>query len=150
VKTARSKARAAKVDVDFVEGDIFELDVTRARYDFVFDRGMFHHVQVFQFHDYEALVAEQLVPGGHLHVICHHVSTRPTLLVDALYGFVGKLLGFLTGTLVETGAGFTADELREIFSERFAIETIDLVWDDNNRPLCFASALMQRTEAARG
>jgi 2-polyprenyl-3-methyl-5-hydroxy-6-metoxy-1,4-benzoquinol methylase len=57
VKTARSKARAAKVDVDFVEGDIFDLEVRRERYDFVFDRGMFHHVQVFHFQDYEQLVA---------------------------------------------------------------------------------------------
>jgi hypothetical protein len=105
---------------------------------------MFHHVQVFHFEDYKDLVADRLVPDGLFHLICHHVSTRPTVLLDCLAGFVGKLLGFLSGTLVETGAGFTADELREIFSERFRFQSIDLVWDDNNRPLCFASAVMQR------
>jgi 2-polyprenyl-3-methyl-5-hydroxy-6-metoxy-1,4-benzoquinol methylase len=145
IKMARGKARQAKVDIEFVEGDIFELDPTRAPYDFVFDRGMFHHVQVFHFEDYKNLVADRLVPDGHFHLICHHVSTRPTVLLDCLAGFVGKLLGFLSGTLVETGAGFTADELREVFSERFRFQSIDLVWDDNNRPLCFASAVMQRS-----
>jgi SAM-dependent methyltransferase len=144
LKMARGKARLAKVEIEFVEGDIFELDPTRAPYDFIFDRGMFHHVQVFHFEDYEELVADRLVADGYFHLICHHVSTRPTVLLDCLCGFVGKLLGFLSGTLVETGAGFTADELREIFSERFRFQSIDLVWDDNNRPLCFASALMQR------
>jgi 2-polyprenyl-3-methyl-5-hydroxy-6-metoxy-1,4-benzoquinol methylase len=145
MKMARGNARLAKVDIEFVEGDIFELDPTRAPYDFIFDRGMFHHVQVFHFEDYKDLVADRLVPDGHFHLICHHVSTRPTVLLDCLAGFVGKLLGFLSGTLVETGAGFTADELREVFSERFRFQSIDLVWDDNNRPLCFASAVMQRS-----
>jgi 2-polyprenyl-3-methyl-5-hydroxy-6-metoxy-1,4-benzoquinol methylase len=144
LKIARGKARTAKVDVEFVEGDIFEPATARAPYDFVFDRGMFHHVQVFRFEDYQQLVADRLVPDGYFHLICHHVSTRPTLLLDCLCGYVGKLLGFLSGTLVETGVGFTADELREIFSERFRFRSIDLVWDDNNRPLRFASAVMQR------
>lgn len=143
---ARNTARAAKVGVDFVERDVFELEPPRKRYDFVFDRGMFHHVQVFAFDDYRQLVADQLAPGGRFHLMCHHVSTRPTLLVDGLFGSVGKLLSFLTGTLVETGAGFTAGELHEIFSESFRIESIDLVWDDNHRPLRFASAVMQRVD----
>jgi 2-polyprenyl-3-methyl-5-hydroxy-6-metoxy-1,4-benzoquinol methylase len=144
LELAREKQRAVGVDIEFVEGDVFELDPSREPYDFVFDRGMFHHLQVFRFEDYKNLVADRLVPNGHLHLICHHVSTRPTLLLDCLCGFVGKLLGFLSGVLVETGAGFTADELREIFSDRFRLRSIDLVWDDNDRPLCFASALMQR------
>jgi 2-polyprenyl-3-methyl-5-hydroxy-6-metoxy-1,4-benzoquinol methylase len=144
LKMARGKARAAKVDVEFVEGDVFELQPPRTPFDFIFDRGMFHHVQVFHYEDYLRLVADRLVPDGYFHLICHHVSTRPTLLVDCLCGSVGKLLSFLSGTLVETGAGFTTDELREIFSERFRFQSIDLVWDDNNRPLCFASAIMQR------
>ena len=142
---AREKQRAAGVDVQFVEGDVFKVDLGRAAFDFVFDRGMFHHVQVFHFEDYKNLVAERLAPGGYFHLIAHHVSTRPTLLLDCLCGAIGKLLAFLSGTLVETGTGFTADELREIFSDRFRFESIDLIWDDNNRPFCFASALMQRT-----
>ena len=141
---AKEKQRAAGVDIQFVEGDVFALDLPRESYDFVFDRGMFHHVQVFHFEDYKELVAARLVPDGHFHLICHHVSTRPTVVLDSLCGSVGKLVAFLTGTLVETGAGFTADELHEIFSDRFRLESIDLIWDDNSRQLCFASALMQR------
>jgi 2-polyprenyl-3-methyl-5-hydroxy-6-metoxy-1,4-benzoquinol methylase len=145
LQTAGENARRAKVKIEFIEGDVFDLDPRRPPYDFVFDRGMFHHVQVFHFEDYKDLVADRLVPDGYFHLICHHVSTRPTLVLDCLAGFVGKLVGFLSGTLVETGTGFTADELREIFSERFSFQSVDLIWDDLNRPLCFASALMQRT-----
>lgn len=141
---AREKQREAGVDVQFVEGDIFALDLPRESYDFVFDRGMFHHVQVFHFEDYKNLVAERLVPGGHFHLICHHVSTRPTVIVDSLCGSVGKLVAFLSGTLVETGAGFTADELRQIFGDRFRFASMDLVWDDHNRQLRFVSAVLQR------
>ena len=141
---AREKQRAAGVEVRLVEGDVFTLDLPRASYDFVFDRGMFHHVQVFHFEDYKNLVADRLVADGYFHLICHHVSTRPTVVLDALCGPVGKLVAFLSGTLVETGAGFTADELREIFADRFRFASTDLVWDDHNRQLRFASSLMQR------
>jgi 2-polyprenyl-3-methyl-5-hydroxy-6-metoxy-1,4-benzoquinol methylase len=144
LEMAREKQRSADVDIEFIEGDIFELEPTRTPYDFVFDRGMLHHVQVFHFEDYKNLVADRVAPGGLFHLICHHVSTRPTMVLDAMYGSVGKLLGFLTGVLVETGCGFTEEELREIFSDRFRFESIDLIDDDNNRPFRFESALMRR------
>ena len=142
---AREKQREAGVEIQFVEGDVFALDLPRESFDFVFDRGMFHHVQVFHFEDYKNLVADRLVPNGHFHLICHHVSTRPTVVVDALCGSVGKLVAFLSGTLVETGAGFTADELRQIFGDRFQFASTDLIWDDHSRQLRFASSLMQRS-----
>lgn len=142
---ARGKQRAAGVEIEFLEGDLFKMDLPRTAFDFVFDRGMFHHVQVFHFEDYKNLVADRLVPGGWFHLICHHVSTRPTVLVDGMCGAVGKLLAFLSGTLVETGAGFTATEIHDIFGDRFRIDSTDLIWDDHNRGLCFVSALMQRT-----
>lgn len=144
LEMARSKQREAGVEVEFVEGDVFELELTGEPYEFVFDRGMLHHLQVFQFEDYKELVADRLVPGGLFHLICHHVSTRPTVLLDGMYGgAIGKLLGFLTGPLQETGCGFTDDELREIFSDRFEIESIELIDDDNNRPFRFESAVMR-------
>jgi 2-polyprenyl-3-methyl-5-hydroxy-6-metoxy-1,4-benzoquinol methylase len=144
LEMAREKQRAAGVAVQFVEANVFELGPPRQPYDFVFDRGLFHHVQVFHFEDYKNLVADQLASDGYFHLICHHVSMRPTVLVDCLCGSIGKLLGFLSGVLVETGAGFTADELREIFADRFRFESLDLIEDDNNRPFRFASALMRR------
>jgi 2-polyprenyl-3-methyl-5-hydroxy-6-metoxy-1,4-benzoquinol methylase len=145
LEMAREKQRSAGVEVDFVEGDVFELDPAGASYDFVFDRGMLHHLQVFHFEDYKNLVAGQLAPGGLFQLICHHVSTRPTVILDGMYGgAMGKLLGFLTGPLQETGCGFTDDELREIFSDRFEFESIELIDDDNNRPFRFESALMRR------
>ena len=76
-------------------------------------------------------MADRLAPGGHLHLICHHVSTRPTVALDATHGgAIGKLLGLITGPLVETGCGFTDAELREIFSDRFELESIEEI-DDN-------------------
>ncbi|MGZ5346761.1 MAG: class I SAM-dependent methyltransferase [Solirubrobacterales bacterium] len=144
LEMAREKQRSAGVEIEFIEGDVFKLGPARTPYDFVFDRGMLHHVQVFHFEDYKDLVADQLAPGGLFHLICHHVSTRPTIILDALYGSVGKLLGFLTGVLVETGCGFTDEELREIFSDRFRFESIELIDDDNNRPFRFESAIMRR------
>jgi 2-polyprenyl-3-methyl-5-hydroxy-6-metoxy-1,4-benzoquinol methylase len=145
LEMAREKQREAGVEVDWVEGDAFELDASDQPYDFVFDRGLLHHLPVFGFEDYNDLVAERLASGGHFHLICHHVSTRPTVALDGTYGgALGKLIGLLTGPLVETGCGFTDEELREIFSDRFEIDSIDQVEDDNNRPFRFESALMRR------
>jgi 2-polyprenyl-3-methyl-5-hydroxy-6-metoxy-1,4-benzoquinol methylase len=144
LEMAREKQRSAGVEIEFIEGDVFELGPAGTPYDFVFDRGMLHHVQVFHFEDYKNLVADQLAPNGLFHLICHHVSTRPTMVLDAMYGSVGKLLGFLAGPLVETGCGFTDEDLREIFSDRFRFESIDLIDDDNNRPFRFESAVMRR------
>jgi hypothetical protein len=99
---------------------------------------------VFRFEDYKRLVADRLAPGGHLHLICHHVSTRPTVALDATYGgAIGKLVGYLTGPLVETGCGFTDHELRQIFSELFEVESIELIDDDEGRPFRFESALLR-------
>ena len=74
----------------------------------------------------------------------HETVLRPTVMLDGLCGSVGKLLGFLSGVLVETGAGFVADELREIFSGPFLTESIDLITDDDNRRFRFLSARMRR------
>lgn len=144
LEMARAKASSAGVRVEFVEGDVFELPRPPEPYDLVFDRGLFHHLQVFQFEDYKHLVADRLAPDGHFHLICHDVSTRPTLFLECLCGSVGKLLGLLSGILVQTGSGFTAGELRESFSDRFRIESIDLIEDDMNRPFRFQSAVMRR------
>ena len=143
LRMARDKQREAGVEVEWVEGDVFELSAPAAPFDFVFDRGMFHHVQVFHFEDYKNLVADRLAPDGLFHLICHHTSSRPTMILEGLYGSVGKLLGLLSGTLVESGCGFTDSEIREIFSDRFRFESIELIEDDNNRPFRFESALMR-------
>ena len=146
IEMAHEKARAAGVDVDFVVGDVFDLETGPSPYDLVFDRGLLHHLPVFRFEDYNAFVAERLPTGGVFHLICHHVSTRPTVALDGTYGgAMGKLLGLLTGPLVETGCGFTDDELRQIFSDRFEISSIELIDDDDNRPFRFESAVMRRT-----
>jgi 2-polyprenyl-3-methyl-5-hydroxy-6-metoxy-1,4-benzoquinol methylase len=144
LEMAREKQREAGVEVDWVEGDAFGLEPRPEPYDLVFDRGLLHHLPVFRFEDYKELVADRLAPGGHFHLICHHVSTRPTVALDATYGgAMGKLLGLLTGPLVETGCGFTDEELRQIFSDRFEIESIELIDDDSGRPFRFESALMR-------
>jgi 2-polyprenyl-3-methyl-5-hydroxy-6-metoxy-1,4-benzoquinol methylase len=141
---AEEKRRAAGVDVSFLQGDVFDV-VPGERYDFIFDRAMLHHLQVFSFEDYKNLVADHLVEDGYFHLICHHVSARPTMLLDCLCNFVGILLGFLTGILVGMGTGFTGEELREIFSDRFSFRSMEIVPDDNERPFRFVSSLMQRT-----
>jgi SAM-dependent methyltransferase len=144
IRMAAQKARRADVTIDLVEGDLFALPPASPPYDLVFDRGTFHHVPVFRVREYVDLVAGQLDVGGHLHLICHHVSTRPTLLYESVSGYVGKLLGFLTGQLVETGVGYSVDEVDEVFAERFTLVSAEVVADDNHRPLSFVSALLRR------
>ncbi len=144
LRMARRKARDASVDVTFVECDLFTLPPPEQRYDLLFDRGTFHHVPLYRVPEYVDLAVGQLAVGGHLHLICHHVSTRPTLLYESVSGYVGKLLGFLTGQLVDTGVGYTVDEIDEVFAERFTMVAAEVVADDNNRPLRFVSSLLRR------
>jgi 2-polyprenyl-3-methyl-5-hydroxy-6-metoxy-1,4-benzoquinol methylase len=146
LRMAEDKRRAAGVEIAFLEGDVFATVPPTEEYDFIFDRAMLHHLQVFSFEDYKELVADHLVDEGYFHLICHHVSARTTMVLDCLCGFVGILLGFLTGVLVEMGTGFTAEELRTIFSDRFSFRSMEIIPDDNDRPFRFVSSLMQKTE----
>ena len=45
LEMAREKQREAGVEVEFIEGDVFELEPAGEPYDFVFDRGMLHHLR---------------------------------------------------------------------------------------------------------
>ena len=84
------------------------------------------------------------VDCGSITNTAHLDGTGSTVVLDSLCGSVGKLVAFLSGTLVETGAGFTVDELHQVFADRFRFESTDLIWDDHNRQFRFASSLMRR------
>ncbi len=68
IALAAERGRHACVDVEFIQGSVFDLPVDDASIDLVTDRGLLHHVPRELHADYSHEVARVLKPGGRLFV----------------------------------------------------------------------------------
>jgi 2-polyprenyl-3-methyl-5-hydroxy-6-metoxy-1,4-benzoquinol methylase len=69
IESARARARAKGVNVDFVVDDVLDSRVSGC-FDVVIDRGCFHVFAPARRGDYVRTVADRLGPGGHLLLKC--------------------------------------------------------------------------------
>jgi 2-polyprenyl-3-methyl-5-hydroxy-6-metoxy-1,4-benzoquinol methylase len=161
IDIAQKNAQEAGVSCNFICSDLFKLQLTPASFDFILDKGCFHHVPVIYYGDYERLVSSSLVPGGHFQLICvtPHWSyrlfdapalrwplstlvlslapaqlVRAPLLSRALLGApMSKFLLLLYGSKI---AGVSASEIQQVFARSFEIRRIERVHTQNEvRPL---------------
>jgi len=116
----------ARVDVEFVEGDIFELEPSQS----------LHLSSTVACFIPSGLSVRRYKNGGrptdarrYFHLICHHVSARPTVSLDCLcWVRRDRCVNFVSGMLLKMVTGFTADELREIFYDpSFRFQSMDLI-----------------------
>jgi SAM-dependent methyltransferase len=106
---ARGRADEAGVTVDFRCGDAF---AATGRYDLIYDSGCFHHLPPHRRISYLALLARTLAPGGHFALTCF-TAEEGSARSDADFYREPKLDG---------GVGYTADDLRWIFSDLAEVE----------------------------
>ncbi len=97
IEYAREKARAAEVKADFLVGDSTDLKFPSSSFDFVFDRGCFHHIPQENRSDYIQGVHRVLTPHGRLQLLCFSEKNGPAW------------------------NHFTTEEIKKYFEDRFKI-----------------------------
>jgi SAM-dependent methyltransferase len=103
----RERAASAGVDVNFVEGNIFELDDTFTAYDLVYDSGCFHHLPPHRRLSYRWLLERVLRRGGAFGLVCFAWGAMGTEAPDVRLYREGRLAG---------GVAYKDDDLRRLFS----------------------------------
>ncbi|UCG79439.1 MAG: class I SAM-dependent methyltransferase [Nitrospirota bacterium] len=102
IRKARIKAEEAGVTVDFRQDDMLD-STLGTTFDLVFDRGVFHTMQPDMRAEYLGYVYDLVNPGGYLFVKCFsHLET-----------------------MEEGPHRFSPDEIRDYFSGKFEILSID-------------------------
>jgi len=111
----KERAGDKNVQVNFIQRNIFDLDIEEGQYDFVYDSGCFHHIAPHRRINYLEMVKKALKPEGLYSITC----------------FVEG--GILGGTdlsdwdvyrqrSLKGGLGFTEEKLRMIFKEFEVVE----------------------------
>ncbi len=77
VEYANERAREAEVDVDFLIGDFLDLPFQKEQFDFAFDFGCFHHVQVKDRIKFITGVYRVLRPKGTYFLTCFSNKNGP-------------------------------------------------------------------------
>lgn len=105
VSWGRERAAAAGVEVRFVHGDAFALDVPEP-YDLVYDSGCFHHLPPHRRVSHRWLLERTLRPGGAFGLVCFAWGAMGTQAPDADLYRAGGLAG---------GVAYRDDDLRRLF-----------------------------------
>lgn len=148
ILAARNRAKDSNVLVEFRAGDILKLNFGRKRFDFIFDRGCFHHVPVVLYEEYINMVYKMLSPGGKFLLICHSQNVFQQRFQDIYGGLFARLLRYICDGQSETG--FAKDEIVRLFQKRFSFETLQIIPDDDHsRPFKFVSALMVKASCSQ-
>ncbi len=100
IKLARKRAKKVDAEVNFVIGNSFQLPFDEKSFDFVFDRGCFHHVPVGYREDYINGVYRALKTKGKFYLSCFSQRT-------------------------EFANSFTESQIRNYFSKFFKIKSIE-------------------------
>jgi 2-polyprenyl-3-methyl-5-hydroxy-6-metoxy-1,4-benzoquinol methylase len=77
IEKARRLAADSQVHVEFIASDLLKLQLG-ARFTFVFDYLVFHHIRMSDWAAYSEMVSRHLRPGGHYAVVCSAEVDRPS------------------------------------------------------------------------
>jgi SAM-dependent methyltransferase len=115
LRWAEERAKEQSVQVNFIQSNIFDLDIEEGTYDLVYDSGCFHHIPPHRRMSYIDLVKKALKPGGFFSLTC---------FVEG-----GELGGagitdweVYRGKSMRGGLGFTDEKLKGIFNDFKALE----------------------------
>lgn len=112
---AEERAKEQGVHVNFIQSNIFDLDIEEGTYDLVYDSGCFHHIPPHRRMSYIELVKRALKPGGFFALTCF-------VLGGELGGAAISDWEVYRGRSMRGGLGFTEEKLKEIFHDFKAVE----------------------------
>ncbi|MGM0751681.1 MAG: SAM-dependent methyltransferase [Bacillota bacterium] len=112
---AKERADERGLSINFIHENIFELNVDKEKYDFIYDSGCFHHLAPHRRITYLELLQRGLKERGHFGITCFLVggSLGGADLTDVEVYKKGTLMG---------GLGYTEESLAQIFSELEPVE----------------------------
>ncbi|MBD7963731.1 class I SAM-dependent methyltransferase [Fictibacillus sp. Sa2CUA10] len=110
---ARERAMEKGVDVKFIQGSIFEMDLPHKEYDLIYDSGCFHHVPPHRRVSYLHLLNNCLKVGGHFAITCFDAVGMGLDIPD---------MDVYKGRSMQGGLGYTFERMREVFSDFEEVE----------------------------
>ncbi len=110
---ARERASEKEVNVNFIQGNIFKLDLPLQEYDLIYDSGCFHHIPPHRRVSYLNLLNNCLKKGGHFAITCFDAVGMGLDMPDKDVYRERSMQG---------GLGYTFERMREVFSEFTEIE----------------------------
>lgn len=132
---AKERAIEQNFQVNFINKNIFDLNIDEGTYDLVYDSGCFHHIPPHRRMNYIDLVMKALKPGGYFGLTC---------FVEG-----GELGGsdisdweVYRGKSMRGGLGFTKEKLLAIFHDFNAVEIRKMRDMSSGDTLFGTSALM--------
>ncbi|CAM5200045.1 Methyltransferase family protein OS=Ureibacillus acetophenoni OX=614649 GN=SAMN05877842_1131 PE=4 SV=1 [Ureibacillus acetophenoni] len=142
LKWAEDRANNKNVSINFINKDIFDLNIEDGTYDIVYDSGCFHHIAPHRRMSYINLVKRALKPNGYFAITCFieggkfggaQISDWEVYRLRSLKG----------------GLGYTEEKLRFIFKDFKEIKIRKMnVFDPPNAVFGvpdFLTALFQKT-----
>lgn len=115
LKWAAERANKRNLKINFINQNLFKLDIKESHYDLVYDSGCFHHIAPHRRADYIHLVKDSLKPGGYFAITCF-VENGPLGGSDISDWEVYRVKS------LQGGLGFTEDKLKRIFHDFDCIE----------------------------
>ncbi|SOC42485.1 class I SAM-dependent methyltransferase [Ureibacillus acetophenoni] len=138
---ARERANEKKVSINFIYQNIFDLEIEKRTYDFVYDSGCFHQIAPHRRMSYITLVNNSLKQNGYFAITCFeqggeyggaNITDWEVYRQRSLHG----------------GLGYTVEKLREIFKDFKEIEIRKMVeYEQPNHKFGvsgFLTALLQK------
>lgn len=115
------QANAGDQSVTFICDSVFDFEFSRSAYDFVYDCGCFHHIAPHRRRSFTEVVTRALKPGGLFGLICFAPEGGSGLTDLEVY----------QQQSLKGGLGYSAEELRELFSHCFEIQSIRRMRDNS-------------------
>lgn len=115
LKWAAERANKRNLKINFINQNLFELDIKESHYDLVYDSGCFHHIAPHRRDDYIHLLKESLKPGGYFAITCF-IENGPLGGSDISDWEVYRVKS------LQGGLGFTEEKLKRIFHDFDCIE----------------------------
>lgn len=112
---AKERAKEHRIQVNFIQSNIFDLGVEEGAYDLVYDSGCFHHIPPHRRMNYIDLVKKALKPGGLFALTCFVEGGE-------LGGAAISDWEVYRGKSMRGGLGFTDEKLKGIFNDFTAVE----------------------------
>ena len=115
IQWANERAKNRNLHVNFIQKNIFDLEIEEGVYDMVYDSGCFHHIAPHRRMNYLSLIEKALKPGGIFALTCFVEGGE--LGGSDISDWEVYRLQSLNG-----GLGFTDEKLRTIFKGFHEIE----------------------------
>ncbi|WP_282019421.1 class I SAM-dependent methyltransferase [Planomicrobium okeanokoites] len=112
---AKERAEERNLEINFIQNNIFDVQIHDGTYDIVYDSGCFHHIAPHRRNNYIELVENALKPGGHFAITCFIEGGE-------LGGSDMTDWDVYRERSLNGGLGFTEEKLRDIFGSFEPVE----------------------------